>query len=125
MADESTNSWSGVSGKGYPYSINLIGATFEPVAGNYIYAKKAWSGEWTPLYVGETDNFQNHLTSNHEKMHCIKTYGVTHIHTHTNSNDESIRRKEESDIRDKWYPKCNSLVAIHLRPNIVPDQYSA
>lgn len=107
MAEERTIMWSGISGEKYKYWINLIGAPFKPVVGNYIFAKETKPREWIPIYVGETDNLQRRLTPNHEKMPCIKRYGGTHIHTHSSSDDEAIRQKEEADIIDKWNPPCN------------------
>jgi hypothetical protein len=107
MADELTIMWSGVSGKEYKYWIYEIGHPMKQEPGNYIFAKEVKSHEWTPIYVGETDNLQRRLTPNHEKMPCVKRYGGTHIHAHTSSNDETIRQNEESDIRNKWNPPCN------------------
>jgi len=107
MADEPTNVWSGLSGQEYKYWINLRGASFKPVAGNYIFAKETKSGTWTPIYVGETDNLDRRLTPNHEKMPCVRRYGGTHVHTHTSLSTEATRRSEETDIRDKWNPPCN------------------
>ena len=97
----------GISGKEYKYWIHSIGTSFEPVAGNYIFTKETKQHEWTPIYVGETGNLQRRLTHNHEKVSCMKRYCGTHIHTHTNSDNEANRRNEEADIRDKWNPPCN------------------
>jgi len=108
MADELTIMWDGISSKEYKYWITPIESTFKPVAGNYIFAKEVESHKWTPIYVGETDNLEERLTSNHEKMPCVKRNGGTHLHTHTTTNDEITRRKEESDIIAKWKPPCNS-----------------
>ncbi len=99
--------WSGVSGREYKYWIYPIGTSFKPVAGNYIFAKETKPHEWTPIYVGETDNLERRLTPNHGKMPCVKRYGGTHVHTHTSSDDDETRRVEEADIRDKWNPPCN------------------
>jgi len=108
MADELTIMWDGISGKEYKYWITPIESTFKPVAGNYIFAKEVEPHKWTPIYIGETDNLEERLTSNHEKMPCVKRNGGTHLHTHTSTNDEITRRKEESDIIAKWKPLCNS-----------------
>jgi hypothetical protein len=107
MGDDVTYLWSGSSGKKYEYWINPIEKSFKPMAGNYIFVKKIIPDSWFPLYVGETDNLGKRLTPNHEKMDCVRRYGVTHVHTHISSGGETIRQKEESDIRNKWNPPCN------------------
>ncbi len=107
MAEERTIMWSGASGKEYKYWIFLIGTSFKPVPGNYIFAKETKPNTWTPIYVGETDNLQRRLTSNHEKMPCVKRNAGTHVHSHTSSDDASVRQKEEADIIEKWNPPCN------------------
>ena len=107
MAGELTINWDGKSGKEHKYWIYPIGTTFEPAAGNYVFAKETEPHHWTPIYVGETDNLQRRLTTNHEKTPCINRHGGTHVHTHTSSDNQAVRREEEADIRDKWNPPCN------------------
>lgn len=107
MSNELTIIWSGKSGKEYKYWIDPIESPFKPVAGNYIFAKETIPNTWTPIYVGESDNLQERLTPNHEKTLCVRRNGATHLHTHTNVNDDSIRQAEESDIVAKWNPPCN------------------
>lgn len=109
MADERTIMWSGLSGEKYKYWIYPIGASFKPVPGNYIFAKETSPQNWTAIYVGETDDLGRRLNNpnSHEKMPCVRRYGGTHIHSHTSSDNGTIRRNEESDIRGKWNPKCN------------------
>ena len=106
MTDERTMMWSGISGKEYKYWIVSIGASFKPVAGNYIFAKETSPNTWAPIYVGETDNLERRL-SDHDKLPCVRRYGATHIHSHTSVDDNASRRKEEADIRDKWNPPYN------------------
>jgi hypothetical protein len=101
-----TVTWTGVSGKKYEYSMNTIGTTFKPIAGNYIFAREVRLHEWMAIYVGETDNLQESLES-HEKMSCIQENGARHIHVHTSDIDERVRREEADDIIAKWNPPCN------------------
>lgn len=103
---EQTIMWPGISGKQYKYWIHPINTSFKDEPGNYIFAKKTSSGEWTPIYIGETGSLKDRL-SNHNKMSCISRYGGTHIHAHTSSSDERVRRVEESDLLGKWNPPCN------------------
>jgi len=107
MADALPIMWPGISGQEYKYLIYPIGTSFKPVAGNYIFAKETKPNTWTPIYVGETDNLQRRLTPDHEKMPCGKSYGGTHIHIHTSSDNEATRRSEEADISNKCNPRCN------------------
>jgi len=107
MSEVPTILWDGKTGKEYKYLIYPIGTTFKRVAGNYVFTKETKPHEWKPIYVGETDNLEQRLTANHEKLPCVKKHGGTHVHVHTSSDDTTIRQKEESDIRDKWNPPCN------------------
>ena len=104
---ERTILWPGASGKQYNYWIYEIDTSFKDVPGNYIYAKEASPNQWTPIYIGETESLQDRLTSSHEKLPCIKKHGGTHIHAHTSSSDENVRRAEEADLIEKWDPPCN------------------
>jgi hypothetical protein len=98
--------WPGASGKEYKYWIFPMNTSFNDEPGNYIFAKETSPGKWSPIYIGETDSLKDRL-SNHEKMPCVNRYGGTHIHVHTNSSDEKVRRAEESDLIAKWSPPCN------------------
>ena len=106
---ELTITWDGKSGKGYKYWIFPIGSTFKAEPGNYIFAKETSPHNWTALYVGETEDLGRRLNNpdSHEKMLCVRRYGGTHVHTHTSSGGVVSRRNEESDIREKWNPRCN------------------
>ena len=104
---ERTIFWSGASGKQYKYWIDDINTSFKDEPGNYIYAKEISPDRWVPIYIGETDSLKDRLSSNHEKLPCIKRHGGTHIHAHTSSSDEDIRRAEEADLIEKWNPPCN------------------
>jgi len=106
MADM-TFTWHGASGKQYEYWVYEIGASFKNEAGNYIFAKRNTAGKWTPVYIGETKSLKERLTSNHEKLPCVKKYGGTHIHAHTTPAGEQARKAEEADMIAKWDPPCN------------------
>lgn len=104
MADEIY--WPGQSGKKYLYGVYEIETSFKDVPGNYIYAKKNNSGNWTPLYIGQTENLGQRL-EDHEEESCAKRYGATHVHVHGNEGGESARRAEEKNLILKWQPPCN------------------
>ena len=98
--------WTGESGKRYGYWIHPIEARFRKIAGNVIFAKKTENGEWFPLYIGETRNFDEGL-ANSEKEICSKRNGATHVHAHFSSPDEPVRKSEKADLLAKWNPPCN------------------
>lgn len=103
---ELTIMWLGASGKTYKYWITPIDTSYKDEPGNYIFAKESSPGKWTPLYIGETKSLCDRL-ANHDKLPCVKRYGGTHIHTHTASSDQAVRKAEESDLLAKWDPPCN------------------
>jgi hypothetical protein len=100
--------WTGASGKKYGYWIHAIDTEFRKIAGNSIFARPAENGEWVPVYIGQTRNFDVGLTDDAEKMACARQNGATHVHTHFSSPDEPIRRAEMEDLAAKWKPVCNS-----------------
>lgn len=104
--EESTIFWRGASGKEYKHWIYPIDTSFKDEPGNYIFAKETSPGRWVPIYIGESESLSDRL-SNHDKLPCIQRHGGTHIHTHTTSGGQSVRRAEESDLLEKWDPPCN------------------
>ncbi len=106
MSEAPTIMWPGLSGREYKYWIHPIGASFKEEAGNYIFAKEAKPGYWTPCYIGQTENLEKRL-GDHEKEACAKRNGATHIHAHTNPAGETTRKAEEKDLIQKWKPPCN------------------
>lgn len=105
MAEAPTINWPGKSGKTYKYEIYPINTTFKAEAGNYIFAKETQSNQWTPIYIGETEDLSTRF-DNHHKMDCIERQKATHIHAHLNS-DKDARLTEEADLIAKWNPPCN------------------
>ena len=73
--------------------------------GNYIFAKHSVDSAF-PIYIGQTGDLSERFDGHH-KMPCIKRNGATHIHVHTSSSDEDVRKREESDLIRKWNPPCN------------------
>lgn len=101
-----TINWAGQSGKTYKHWIYPIGTPFAESPGNYVFARETKPGHWVPCYIGQTENLNQRL-GNHEKEACAKRMGATHIHAHTNSGGETLRRAEEKDLIAKWKPPCN------------------
>ena len=106
MTETPTIYWAGQSGEEYKYWICRIGTSFKEEPGNYIFAKETVSRNWSPCYIGETENLNQRL-GDHEKEECARRHGATHIHAHLNSGGEDVRRKEEKDLIMKWKPPCN------------------
>jgi predicted GIY-YIG superfamily endonuclease len=98
--------WPGTSGKTYTYHVYPIGHSLKAEAGNYIFAKLNAQGQWSPLYIGETEDLDDRVAT-HEKRECVKRNGGTHIHAHLTPGDRSIRLNEETDIRNNFTTTCN------------------
>ncbi len=98
--------WTGKSERQYGYWIHPIEVQFRKIAGNIIFAKQTETGEWTPLYIGQTRNFDEGL-ADHDKEVCAKKNGATHVHAHFSSPDEHVRKAENADLVAKWKPVCN------------------
>jgi hypothetical protein len=110
MNETQTILWPGQSGKEYRYWIYPMGSSFKEEPGNYIFAKQTQPGHWTPCYKGQSNNLSARL-ENHEKEHCAKRHGATHIHAHLTSGGESVRKAEERDLIIRWKPPCNDQLA--------------
>ncbi len=98
--------WIGASGTKYGYWIYPIDAQFRKIAGNVIFAKQTETGDWIPVYVGQTGNFDQGM-ADQEMQACAKGNGATHVHVHFNSPDEQYRKAENEDLIARWKPVCN------------------
>lgn len=103
---EQTIMWSGASGKQYKYWITDMDLSFKDEPGNYIFTKETSPGQFTPIYIGETESLKDRL-SGHDKLPCLKPHGGTHIHTHTTPRGEQTPKAEEADLLAKWDSPCN------------------
>ena len=106
MAHEETINWPGVSGREYKYWIYPIDTNFKDEPGNYIFAKRTASGQWTPVYIGETQSLRERLP-NHEKLPCVNRNRGSHLHVHLTSGGQQARLAEETDLLRKFSPPCN------------------
>jgi len=106
MSESKTIIWEGESGNEYKYWIASKDSNFKDEPGNYIFAKQTKPNTWVAVYIGQTDSLKDRL-ANHDEDSCIKKNGATHIHTHTSSNNEKVRKSEEEDLIKKWKPACN------------------
>lgn len=97
--------WPGQSGTEYKYWIHPIDTTFRDEPGNYIFAKLASPGRYSPLYIGQTGNLGDRQ-STHEKEKFARDNGATHILVHVNRM-EYARLAEEADLIANWTTPCN------------------
>lgn len=87
--------WQGKNGNTYEFTVYPIDISFKSkVDGNYIFAKQTMRG-WDAVYIGEGD--LKTRTEAHKNDGCVLRKGATHIHAHTNNNEEA-RKQEESDL---------------------------
>ena len=106
MAHEETVNWPGVSGKEYKYWIYPLDTNFKDEPGNYIFAKLTSAGQWTPVYIGETQSLRERLP-NHEKLPCVSRNRGSHLHVHLTPGGQQARLAEETDLVRKYNPPCN------------------
>lgn len=102
--------WKGASGKTYKYwflgtTLAVVPSEIKHTAGNYMFVKRSGSG-WLPVYIGQTGSLRNRIPD-HPELPCAKRNSGTRIMSHTTSNAEQLRRKEESDLIANYSPPCN------------------
>jgi hypothetical protein len=73
--------WRGQSGKEYPYEVYPLETSFQPLPGNYIYARQAEDGSWIPIYIAHSRDLHQRLEG-HVRLSDATTNGATHIHAH-------------------------------------------
>jgi hypothetical protein len=105
MPTSATINWAGQSGKAYVHWIYPLGTVFDPVAGNYVFAKEVTPNHWSPVYIGQTSDLSVRF-DNHHALQCAKRNGATHVHVHRNDNEKQ-RLGEEMDLIHHWSPSCN------------------
>lgn len=98
--------WRGRSGREYKYSIYQIGATFEAVPGNYIFAEETRPGTFLPVYIGQASDLSQAFDQHHA-MPCIRRNGVAFVHVRRNDDGDRSRLAEEADLIALWNPPCN------------------
>ncbi len=102
-------SWPGQSGKVYQYEVYSLDTSFQPLPGNYIYAKQEEDGSWVPIYVAQTRDLHQRLEG-HVRVDDAVANGATHLHAHYCSAGQAARCTEEHDLILRWQPVCNEPV---------------
>ncbi len=105
MAD--TIDWKGKSGKTYTYwfASEMDNPDMKKEGGNYMFVKES-SEEFSPIYIGKTNNLDTRLT-NHPELPCVHRNGGTHLMAHTTPAGPDARKTEEADLIAAWNPPCN------------------
>lgn len=98
--------WPGRSGKEYSYEIFPLDASFQPLPGNYIYAKQNEEGQWVPIYIAQTRDLHQRLEG-HVRLDDAVQNGATHLHAHYCAAGQAARCSEERDLLLRWQPVCN------------------
>jgi hypothetical protein len=101
--------WPGQSGKEYAYEIYPLEAAFQPLPGNYIYARQGEDGTWVPVYIAQTRDLHQRLEGNVHLSDAVD-HGATHLHAHYCSSGQAGRCSEERDLLHLWQPECNEPV---------------
>jgi hypothetical protein len=101
--------WPGQSGKEYPYEIYTLDTDFQPLPGNYIYARQAEDGTWVPVYIAQTRDLHQRLEG-HVHLDDAVQNGATHLHAHYCSVGQASRCSEERDLILHWQPVCNESI---------------
>ena len=101
--------WPGQSGKEYAYEIYSLDTDFQPLPGNYIYARQAEDGTWVPVYIAQTRDLHQRLEG-HVHLDDAVQNGATHLHAHYCSAGQASRCSEERDLILHWQPVCNESI---------------
>lgn len=104
--------WTGASGCNRVMNLCSYGLPFYPTGGVYIFCKPTpgLSGRWLPIYVGETENFNDRLNANllkHHRWNCIQRHGATKVCVVDIAGGKAIRVAVETDLRKSLDPICN------------------
>lgn len=102
-------SWLGLSGNEYQYEIFPFETEFQPLPGNYIYARQTEDGDWVPIYIAQTRDLHQRLEG-HVRLDDAIANGATHLHAHYCSAGQAARCTEERDLIKRWQPVCNEVL---------------
>lgn len=87
------------------YPISDLG-DFNEVQGVYIFTRELSNGRHRAVYIGETGDASDRLTTSHEKMPCIRRNNGTHI-CFMQTSSEWERMTAETVLIRKYDPACN------------------
>ncbi len=91
--------WQGASGRWYAHSVFSLYAIPDWIAAcNYIFTAPRPDGLRSPLYVGESGEFDVRL-GQHEKLPEVLRLGGTELHVHLGATTRQQRLDIETDLR--------------------------
>jgi len=103
--------WFGISGKLYEMDLCDFRRPLNQLAGVYIFCKPAIAqGRWADIYIGETDNLNEHLyvnLANHHRWDSIRREGATNVCALPVSGPRWMRLEIETDLRAALRSPCN------------------
>jgi hypothetical protein len=105
-----TITWSGTSGKKYDTELCQFDKPFYANPGVYIFCKPAANNTWAQIYIGETDDFNDHLNTNlknHRQWSCIIRNGATNVCVIVVTGGKAARLTVETDLQTALDPPCN------------------
>ena len=100
---------------GLEFTDPVIGfSDVEPGMGVYAIMRRIWKNNafhYDILYIGQTNDFEDRLTSNHEKYDCWleHTNIVYHALYHMPHTTKSERESVENRLIHCYLPPCNAL----------------
>ncbi|MDA7511580.1 hypothetical protein N8642_00155 [bacterium] len=104
----STCVWHGYSERAYEYQILPLEAEFQRMGGNFILCDRDVLGDWSPLYIGQTDDLCECLGAL-ELKRWIREQGATYIHVHLVRHDVD-RESEKADLISRFRPPLNRFM---------------
>lgn len=106
--------WPGQNGRWYTFETYPIGTAFHELPGVYIFCKRASNGNWDPIYVGETDDFNQRLNTalqHHQSWPSCYRNGATHLSVLIVHGGKLARCAIETELRHSLNPPCNQQAA--------------
>jgi len=89
----------------YDFLVYDPNATWNDIAGIYIFCGLNAQNLWVPLYVGQTDSFRNRIPS-HDKWTLALQRGATHVHAMV-VPQAATRDMIEKDLIGRLQPPLN------------------
>lgn len=78
----------------------------------YLFTRRIYSGDnaynHDLIYLGETGDLSSRFNAHHKEF-CIKKHGANCIGIYAANSNETLRRKEESDLLFNYDFPCNDI----------------
>lgn len=106
--------WPGQGGRHIASTAYPIGTAFQPFTGVYVVCKPLPNGNWYPIYVGETGDFDQRLNTalqNHHAWAGCVHHGATHIALIVVPGGRANRLALETELRHSLRPPLNRQAA--------------